>query len=311
MSSSIHVANNYSQTIFVAAAREKDWVIADDVFDIGVAALSFCTGAMGIGAALDGFPTTLKTFGDLVSFFKGLGLLAGGMYGIAHGAEKTVLGSIKLSKDLQQLKEKMISIESKNFASVFDTSLGHQLFSPSGWADDFGDATVEVLIVTDDLKVKHLTSTDDTSWIANGEGIVQTEYGHLWVPQPGAVPQRYVAGYKPAGNFYKTAKDLKITLSCDLNPSSGTPISRSMDITNATNLELNNINGDFQNVGNGAVTGFVPNGSYKQSAENIKVELTCQCETIAGDWKDASFDLTGATSVYLENMDGNLVNKAS
>ncbi|WP_420386504.1 hypothetical protein [Roseivirga sp.] len=306
MSTQINVANNSGQTIYIAAARKDGWQVADGIFDVAVAAIGAVTGIDELGAIANGLPNTIRTFGDLVSFFKSVGVLIGGVC----GAEKTVKNAIKLSKDLQHLKQQMIAIPAGQFQDVFNTDTIHHLFSPSGWADDLGDDTVKVLIVTDDLHVIHFESGDDQSWIAEANGVVAATYGKIWEAAPNAQTTYYVAGYKPAGSFYKTSENVKLTLSCQLVNEAKQRIEQTMDITNATNLNLNNINGSFQNIGNGEVNSFVPAGSYKDSAIGVKVELTCQCKNTDGTYQNASYDLTNQTSVILANMNGKLINQA-
>jgi hypothetical protein len=74
------------------------------------------------------------------------------------------------------------------------------------------------------------------------------------------------------------------------------------------NLRLRNDDGVLKEDGTASPTGFIPAGSYKLTCRNIKVALTCDAKTEAGNWISAGFNLTNVAEADLCNDNGILKN---
>lgn len=314
MSAQIHVANNSGQVVYVYAAETEAWQITDDISDVAVSLCSLWGSTKifaNIGEALGVFQE-IRNWDQLITSFKVFSNMMLGPINLARKVNNLDKKTETLINDLKNgIKKACVTIQPGDVQDVLDTSTWHQILTPSGLAGDVGDVTINLLIVTEDLMSQTTETNDNRSWIVQPEGIIIAEQGKLWVRDPNPVfdLQYFSSGYMPAGNFYQTCKDPKLTLSAQLKNDKGYGVEQTMDITKAQNLNLNNVNGTFQNAGNGQVTGFVPTGSYLKSSSGTKVVLSCQAQSMDGGWNDTSIELTNLDNPYIQNINGQLINK--
>jgi len=101
--------------------------------------------------------------------------------------------------------------------------------------------------------------------------------------------------FTPAGSFINTAENVKVTLSAQCKNMAGQYVDSTLDITKlAVNTQIDNNNGKLviaQTPGVLATT-FMPVGSYRSSAQNIKVTLSASCKNMRGEVVESSLIVT-------------------
>ncbi|PRY30662.1 hypothetical protein [Pseudosporangium ferrugineum] len=177
----INIANASAQDIYVLAAGNTGWTIADV---LGNAALMF-TGLgelKGIVSAGE-LPAAINTIGDLYKALRvGAALVRAGGRGYEAG-EAVVSAFKKNSADIQNGQVK--NVREQGTLSTF--------LNPSGIAGLLGAGTVSLTVMSGDgLQVAQFDSGPDDSWIATGnQTIVRSVYGTLWDQDPAAGSQSW------------------------------------------------------------------------------------------------------------------------
>jgi hypothetical protein len=177
----INIANSCQQDIYVLAAGNTDWTIADV---LGNAALML-TGVgelKGIVSAGE-LPAAINTIGDLYKALRvGAALVRAGGRGLEAG--KAVVDAFKQnSTDIPNGQVK--NVREQGTLSTF--------LNPSGIAGLLGAGTVSLTVMSaDGLQVAQFNSGPDDSWIATSDQtIVRSVYGTLWDQDPTAGSQTW------------------------------------------------------------------------------------------------------------------------
>ena len=117
--------------------------------------------------------------------------------------------------------------------------------------------------------------------------------------------------FVPAGSYSKTCNNIVVTLHAKAQKIDGSWVPAALNITELQSADIENIDGVLRNVGLGGIpAGFVPEGSYTKTCQDIQVVLTCQAQKLDGSWVPTAFVLTDiARPGNLANIDGKLVNE--
>lgn len=121
-------------------------------------------------------------------------------------------------------------------------------------------------------------------------------------------PQRIA----PLGSYIKDSKDVRLIISAECQKADGSWNPSKIELFNFDPLWnlISNQNGllklqdegDWSNPFSGYC--YYPAGSYRKSSRNIKVLLTAQCKTRAGDYRYSEFSLTNEFIIKLKNDNG-------
>jgi hypothetical protein len=177
----VYIANGSGQDIYVLAAGNTSWTIADV---LGNAALMLT----GIGelksiVSAGELPAAINTIGDLYKALRvGAALVRAG--GRGYEAGDAVVNAFKNnSADIANGQVK--NVREQGTLSTF--------LNPSGIAGLLGAGTVSLTIMSNDgLQVAQFDSGPDDSWIAtNNQTIVRSVYGTLWDQDPSAGSQSW------------------------------------------------------------------------------------------------------------------------
>jgi len=112
----------------------------------------------------------------------------------------------------------------------------------------------------------------------------------------------------PAGSYQKTASQINSNLYGKARRRDQSWIASGFNISNLSG-GLVNWDGALQTETDSLpTTGFVPNGSYQKTTENISVALTAYCQKRDGSWQWASLDITNYKQGDgdIANIDGEL-----
>jgi len=117
--------------------------------------------------------------------------------------------------------------------------------------------------------------------------------------------------FVPAGSYAQTCRNIKVLLSAKATKANGSQTYASLDLTDLTAADIENLDGVLHNTGNDAPTkGFVPGGSYSETCTNIQVILTCEAQKQDGSWVATGLDITYVVPPGdIANLDGVLVNQ--
>lgn len=184
----INIANSSQQDIYVLAAGNTDWTIADV---LGNAALML-TGVgelKGIVSAGE-LPAAITTIGDLYKALRvGAALVRAG--GRGYEAGKAVVDAFK---------ENAADIPNGQVKNVREQGTLSTFLNPSGIAGLLGAGTVSLTVMSGDgLQVAQFNSGPDDSWIATGnQTIVRSVYGTLWDQDPTAGSQSWPVAHAVA-----------------------------------------------------------------------------------------------------------------
>ncbi|QDQ26517.1 cyanovirin [Chitinimonas arctica] len=115
--------------------------------------------------------------------------------------------------------------------------------------------------------------------------------------------------FVPAGSYQKTASQINVNLYGKSQRRDQSWIAAGANITNLSG-GLQNLDGSLQPENDPApTTGFVPNGSYRQTTENASVVLSAYCQKRDGSWQWATLDITRYVqgSGDIANINGELM----
>ncbi|MET9324977.1 hypothetical protein ABZX75_33260 [Streptomyces sp. NPDC003038] len=196
----VYFANDAGQDLYVIPAPDPGYAVADMGIDIG--AMFLGVGEIKKGYQLSvGLPETIKTVSDLYKYMKVSGAYLSGTAAVgfrsAEGSEAGVeAGS---HEDLahytglaggfaDDFKRNAVRIPSGEYRNVMDKGLFTTWLNPaSGWMGMAGGKAANFMVMTGDGKqITQFDGAPDESWIAGPNGIVRSEYGTVWEPNPQA-----------------------------------------------------------------------------------------------------------------------------
>jgi hypothetical protein len=115
--------------------------------------------------------------------------------------------------------------------------------------------------------------------------------------------------FVPQGSYLQSSAQVNTNLYCKAQRRDQSWIASGATITNLTG-GLVNLDGSLQPESDPTpATGYVPNGSYKQTVENVAVALSAYCRRRDGSWQWATLDITNYTPALgdIANIDGELM----
>lgn len=115
--------------------------------------------------------------------------------------------------------------------------------------------------------------------------------------------------FVPPGSYLQSASQVNVNLYCKAQRRDQSWIASGANITSLTG-GLVNWDGSLQPENDPTPsTGYVPNGSYQKTAENVSVALSAYCRRIDGSWQWATLDVTNYTPAQgdIANINGELV----
>lgn len=177
---SVWVANDSGQDIYVIAAANPDWVIADVATDAALILVGLTE--LKATLTLAELPATIASFRDLYQFIKITGTLLSGSFSVGSRPAEAALAVI------EAVKKHSIPISAGDAKDVKDANFLAMYLNASGIGGILGASTVSVMVMSADGKQVAMWNTGpDDSWIATREkNIVRSKYGSVWQHDPGA-----------------------------------------------------------------------------------------------------------------------------
>ena len=114
--------------------------------------------------------------------------------------------------------------------------------------------------------------------------------------------------FVPSGSYQRTATQINTNLYGKAQRRDQSWVASGANITNLSG-GLVNLDGSLQAENDATPSaGFVPNGSYKLTTENVSVVLSAYCQKIDGSWQWATLDITRYITGHgdIANIDGDL-----
>jgi hypothetical protein len=115
--------------------------------------------------------------------------------------------------------------------------------------------------------------------------------------------------FVPQGSYLQSASNVNVHLYAKSQRRDQSWIASGADITGLTG-GLVNWDGFLQPENDPLpAEGFVPNGSYRKTTENVSVVLAAYCRRIDGSWQWSTLDITNymPTNGDIANIDGSLM----
>lgn len=174
------MANDSGQDIYIIAAPNPDWAIADIVTDVALIFVGL-TELKAVFTAAE-LPATIASLRDLYEFVKITGTLLSGSFSVGTRPTEAAL------KVIEAVKKNSIPIAAGDHKNIKDENFLSMYLNASGIAGMLGASTVSVMVMSGDGKQVALYNTPpDDSWIATREQkIVRSKYGSIWQKDPGA-----------------------------------------------------------------------------------------------------------------------------
>ncbi len=186
MSQNVNVSNATNSVVNVFPSVSTGWQLADIFTNVALLFTGIGEVEDAVEAVVD-FPKAIETIDELVDAVKIIANLAKSGASV-YNDNKDTMDSIK-----QFLQQSCITIQPSTFSDVLQTG-GFDYLSPSGLAGLAGANTVVLYVFNSDLSESAcISSGDDISWMVQpsengGSQVIQVQYGHIWVANPGSSP---------------------------------------------------------------------------------------------------------------------------
>jgi len=115
--------------------------------------------------------------------------------------------------------------------------------------------------------------------------------------------------FVPQGSYLQSSSQVNVNLYGKAQRRDQSWIASGANITNLSG-GLVNLDGSLQPENDPAPSaGYVPNGSYSKTTENVSVALSAYCRKIDGSWQWATLDISRYTPALgdIANINGELV----
>lgn len=115
--------------------------------------------------------------------------------------------------------------------------------------------------------------------------------------------------FVPQGSYLQSSTQVNVNLYGRSQRRDQTWIAAGANITNLTG-GLVNLDGSLQPENDSLpVSGFIPNGSYQKTTENVSSALSAYCRKVDGSWQWATLDITKYVPGQgdIANINGELV----